>query len=259
MELSALPRGVVGTLGSSGPTGGVDDASLSEDDEDRAAAAPGIVEPMLTAPKAPPIKRTNTVTRSKSAVAAKAKAVPPPAGPPAVTAGFRRLLDVLTLVGTAVAAEDVFRPRDATAAAARNAHVSAAAAAAVAAATAADSAFGLAKRPASRGGGRVGREEHKGAGVAALNELVVDLEKVTRAAAWLRVRVFFLFCFVIVSEAHVRGMEGAASCLQKVTNQDGRANSLMCVFVFYCYLARARDRRWTSKLRASELCKRAAF
>jgi hypothetical protein len=190
-ELSALPRGVVGTLGSSGPTGGVDDASLSEDDEDRAAAAPGIVEPMLTAPNSPPIKRTNTVTRSKSAVAAKAKAVPPPAGPPAVTAGFQRLLDILTLVGTAVAAEDVFRPRDATAAAARNAHV--AAAAAVAAATAADGAFGPAKRPASRGGGWVGREEHKGAGVAALNELVVDLEKVTRAAAWIRVLVFFLF------------------------------------------------------------------
>jgi hypothetical protein len=44
--------------------------------------------------------------------------LPQPPAAAELSLSLRRLLDFLTLVGTAVAAEDVFRPRDATAAAA---------------------------------------------------------------------------------------------------------------------------------------------
>jgi len=107
MELTSLPnRSASAIPSSSGPTGGIDDDSSSN--LDRTVAAP-VIRPAARKTPRPILKKEAAVPELQ-------------ASPPSIEPSLLRLLDLLTFVGTAVATEDVFRPRNtATAAAATTA------------------------------------------------------------------------------------------------------------------------------------------
>ena len=106
MELTSLPGKPISATFSKGPEGGIDDDSS---ELDRTVAAPAIKP---TAPEPPqPILKKKTPVPDPSAL------------PPSIAPSLLWLLDLLTFVGTAVATEDVFRPRDTTTAVATTASI----------------------------------------------------------------------------------------------------------------------------------------